>query len=357
MRRVRHFHRLTGIILLLALASLSCNLARAAVEATQPPLAKPTQVLRQPSPTLEAATQPPPEETEQPAQPAPTELPSPPPAETPAQPSITPGPCPEEVCIVPFQFPMERPITPPGRVNVDVSYRFGSSDHGKRDVHHGVEFLNSQGTPVLAAAAGEVVIAGDDLVTKYGLSRNFYGNLVVLQHEFTGFDQPVFTLYAHLYQINVKTGDRVETGDTVGLVGRTGAATGSHLHFEVRYGENTYAASRNPELWLRPLLDEDGQPMGAIAGRILDGQGKPVEIGNIVIERLAGAGSPPLGTYYLNTYSEARLAGLEPWQESFAVGDLPAGEYQISFTQRGMQQRIVEVRPGELTLVTFEMGE
>lgn len=354
MRGGRQFHRLTGIILLLALVSLSCNLGRAAVEATQPPPPKPTQALIQPRPTLEAATQPPSTSTAQPAQ---TEPPSPPPTETPALPSMTPGPCPEEVCIVPFQFPLERPIAPPGRLYIDVSYRFGSSDHGKREVHHGVEFLNSQGTLVLAAADGEVIVAGDDLQTKYGLYPNMYGNLVVLQHEFPGFDQPVFTLYAHLYQMNVKTGDRVKAGDQIGLVGRTGAATGSHLHFEVRYGENTYAASRNPELWLKPLQDESGQPMGAIAGRILDGQGKPIQISNIVIERLAGESLPPMGTYYLNTYSEARLVGLEPWQEGFAIGDLPAGEYQISFTQRGMQQRVVEVRPGELTLVTFEIIE
>jgi murein DD-endopeptidase MepM/ murein hydrolase activator NlpD len=220
-----------------------------------------------------------------------------------------------------------------------------------------VEFLNSQGTPVMAAADGEVVVAGDDLHTQYGLYLNMYGNLVVLRHEIPGFDQPVFTLYGHLYQVNVKAGDRVKAGDAIGLVGHTGAATGSHLHFEVRYGENTYAASRNPELWLKPLPDEAGQPMGVIAGRILDGQGKPIELSNIVIERLAGESSPPQGTYYLNTYAESRLVGLAPWQEGFAAGDLPAGEYQISFAQLGMQQRVVEVRPGELTLVTFEIGE
>jgi hypothetical protein len=260
------------------------------------------------------------------------------------------------VCIVSFQFPLKRPIAPPGRVTVDPSYRFESSDHGKRDPHHGVEFLNSQGTPVLAAADGEVVVAGDDLKTTYGLFPNMYGNLVVLQHNVPGFDVPIFTLYAHLFTINVQVGDQVKAGDKIGEVGRTGSATGSHLHFEVRYGENAYAASRNPELWLAPLTDEDGQHEGALAGRILDAQDKPIVIDNIVLEQLAGGGSPPKETFYLNTYSENRMAGLDPWGESFAIGDLPPGEYQISFFRNGMQQLTVQVEPGKLTLVTMRPG-
>jgi hypothetical protein len=257
---------------------------------------------------------------------------------------------------VPFSFPFSRPIAPPGRETIDVSYRFGSSDHGKRDPHHGVEFLNSQGTPVMAAGDGEVVVAGDDLKTKLGLYPGMYGNLVVLQHAVPGFDVPIFTLYAHLSRLDVQVGNAVEAGQKLGEVGATGAALGSHLHFEVRYGENTYAASRNPELWLQPLPDASGQPMGALAGRILDGQGEPLKVSNIVIEALSAEGAAR-ETYYLNTYSETKLVGLDPWQESFALGDLPAGEYQISFVQGGMRERIVEVRPGELTLVTFNIGE
>jgi hypothetical protein len=235
-----------------------------------------------------------------------------------------------------------------------------------------VEFLNSQGTPVLAVADGEVVVAGDDLKTTYGYFPNMYGNLVVLQHGFPGVDEPVFTLYGHLYTIDVEVGDPVKAGDKIGEVGRTGSATGSHLHFEVRYGENTYAASRNPELWMQPLTGEEGQPMGALAGRLLDAQDNLLVLENIVIERLEGSGSPgvessgsprvespslpPTAIYYLNTYSENKMVGLEPWEESFGIGDLPPGEYQISFLAMGMQQRTVQVEPGKLTLVTFRIG-
>jgi hypothetical protein len=113
---------------------------------------------------------------------------------------------------------------------------------------------------------------------------------------------------------------------------------------------------RNPELWLKPLLDENGQPFGVIAGRILDAQGKPVKIANIVIERLTSAGAAQ-DTYYLSTYSETKLIGQPPWEESFAIGDLPAGDYQISFWQRGMQQALVTVEPGKLTWVTFRLSQ
>jgi murein DD-endopeptidase MepM/ murein hydrolase activator NlpD len=316
------------------------------LEITQPPEEAPAQVTEAPEQPTTAPTE------------APAHTKTPPsPANTPAGPAFKPGPCEQEVCIVAFHFPLKRPIAPPGRMTVDPSYRFESSDHGKRDPHHGVEFLNSQGTPVLAVADGEVVVAGDDLKTTYGLFPNMYGNLVVLQHNLPGFDVPVFTLYAHLYTINVKVGDQVKAGDQIGEVGRTGSATGSHLHFEVRYGENTYAASRNPELWLQPLTDEDGQLEGALAGRILDEQDKPLVIDNIVLEQLAGAGSPPKETFYLNTYSENRMAGLEPWGESFGIGDLPPGEYQISFFRNGMQQATVQVEPGKLTLVTMKPGD
>jgi murein DD-endopeptidase MepM/ murein hydrolase activator NlpD len=269
--------------------------------------------------------------------------------------ALTPTPCAPDICIYTDSFPLARPIAPPGRDSIDTSYRFGSTQNGKRDPHHGVEFLNSTGTPVLAAAGGVVVVAGDDSKTVYGLYPNFYGNLVVLQHQLSGFSQPVFTLYAHLSKVLVQTGQTVQTGDEIGLVGMTGVATGSHLHFEVRLGENTYRASRNPELWLAPHQDENGTLNGGLAGRVLDQYGEDLQIKNIVVDRLPGTGrSQP--TMYLESYEEKRLIGLDPWQESFALGDLAPGQYRISFVQYGMQEKVIQVFPGELTLVTIRLG-
>lgn len=286
-------------------------------------------------------------------------LPTSPPATLkPSSPTaVSPAPCGEQVCIVAGTFLLHRPISPPGRNTIDTSYRFGDDAGGKRDVHHGVEFLNRTGTPVLAAADGTVVVAGDDKKTIYGLFPNTYGNLVVIQHALPGITQPVFTLYGHLSKIDVQPGETVQAGQKVGEVGAAGAATGPHLHFEVRLGENTYSASRNPELWLEPLPDEQGQLQGGIAGSVLSASGSLVTIDNIVIAPASPSSMATEATAYVHTYDERKLAGEDPWQESFAAGDLPPGEYKISFVKYGFHTLIVQVQPGKLTLMTFKLAQ
>jgi hypothetical protein len=207
----------------------------------------------------------------------------------------------------------------------------------------------------VAAAGGKVVVAGDDLKVPYGPYPGMYGNLVILQHELPGFDQPVYTLYAHLSQVSVKAEDTVKAGQQIGLVGMSGSVKGSTLQFEVRVGENNYANARNPELWLEPLLDEQGNAQGALAGRVLDSQGNYVPVKNIVVEHLAGPGLPAIDQFYLKTYLDKRLIGQTPWEENFAAGDLPPGEYQISFWEQGLQQQVVKIKPGQLTVVTFHL--
>ncbi len=292
-----------------------------------------------------------------PSEPAPTEETTPQssagqPGEAPAQAA---GPCAEEVCIEPGTFYLARPIAKGGRDSIDYANRFGSFQSRTREAAHGVFFLNSSGTPVLAAADGVVVAAGDDSKTIYALRANTYGNLVILKHEFPGLDQPVFSLYAHLSQVSVKVKDAVKAGQEIGLVGMSGRVTGSTLDFEVRLGENTFQTVRNPELWLAPLEGDNGEPNGVLAGRVVDAQGKDLVVHNIVVEQLGGPGQPVLDSIYLKTYSETRLVGLDPWQESFAVGDLKPGSYQISFWMNGLQQRVVQIKPGKLTLTVFQI--
>lgn len=287
-----------------------------------------------------------------PEAPAATALPSPA-AATINPPTPAPTPCPPDRCIYTGRLVLARPVIPPGRDTIDNSYRFGSTQGGQRDPHHGVEFLNSQGTPVLAAAGGEVVVAGDDRQTLYGPYAYFYGNLVVLKHTFPDLPQPLFTLYGHLSKLDVKLGDIVRAGQEIGLVGMTGIATGSHLHFEVRLGENTYQQSRNPELWLAPLAGPDGQLTGALAGRILDTAGNDLPVESVVLEHIPAAGGMPDLTLYLDRYAEQALIGQAPYAESFAAGSLPAGRYRLSFVQSGMQEVLVEVLPGQLTVLTI----
>ncbi len=209
---------------------------------------------------------------------------------------------------------------------------------------------------MLAAADGVVVAAGDDSGRPQATFRNFYGNLVIIEHDLPQVNQPVYTLYGHLSEVGVAAGDKVQAGDEIGKVGSSGNAAGSTLLFEVRVGDNYYDAARNPELWLVPLPDDNGEPTGALAGRVVDSEGNYLKVDNIVLEQLAGPGQRALETYYLKTYAENRLQGVAPWKENFAMGELPAGEYQITFYYGpDLVQREVEVEPGNLTVVTIEL--
>jgi hypothetical protein len=76
---------------------------------------------------------------------------------------------------------------------------------------------------------------------------------------------------------------------------------------------------------------------------------------NLVIERLDESGKRAIDTIYLRPYSERRLVGLSPWEESFGIGDLPAGKYQLTFLHNGTHQVLFEIHPGKLTLVTFRI--
>ena len=87
--------------------------------------------------------------------------------------------------------------------------------------HSGTDIAAPMGTPVLATQAGRVAVAG---------SLGGYGLTVILRHG----DGNLESRYAHLAQIAVRSGEWIEQGEVIGLVGSTGTSTGPHLHFEVR---------------------------------------------------------------------------------------------------------------------------
>jgi peptidase M23-like protein len=89
-----------------------------------------------------------------------------------------------------------------------------------RNPHGGVDFSSPAGTPVVAPAAGRIVLA-DDLF--------FTGNTVVIDHGLG-----LFSLLAHLSTTTVTKGDLVARGTMVGRVGATGRVTGPHLHWGIR---------------------------------------------------------------------------------------------------------------------------
>lgn len=101
-----------------------------------------------------------------------------------------------------------------------------TSPYGKRKqgFHHGMDIGGQTGEPIRAAQAGTIRFAG--------FKNNIYGNAVEIRH-----DNGLVTVYAHNSKNLVKTGQRVKTGEVIAQVGRTGRATGPHLHFEVRVND------------------------------------------------------------------------------------------------------------------------
>jgi murein DD-endopeptidase MepM/ murein hydrolase activator NlpD len=102
-----------------------------------------------------------------------------------------------------------------------IAAAFGPKGLGQRN--DGIDIKATQGQSVHAAAAGQVVYAGDQV-------KGGFGNLVLIEHS-----DGWFTAYAHLDKISVKMMDHVDQGQEVGLVGMSGDAIAPELHFEIRY--------------------------------------------------------------------------------------------------------------------------
>ena len=104
-------------------------------------------------------------------------------------------------------------------VEGNVVSRFGPKQSGL--VNDGINIAAPGGEPIWAAAKGEVVYAGNEL--------KGYGNMLIIRHA-NGW----MTAYAHTSDTLVDKGDRVEQGDLIGYVGKTGSVTEAQLHFGVR---------------------------------------------------------------------------------------------------------------------------
>lgn len=98
--------------------------------------------------------------------------------------------------------------------------RANEAGDGLLGYHTGLDITNGEGTPIQATADGEVASAG---------WIDGYGQSVIVSH---GGD--LETLYAHLSRMEVRAGQKVRRGDILGTMGRSGNATGVHLHYEVR---------------------------------------------------------------------------------------------------------------------------
>ncbi len=118
-------------------------------------------------------------------------------------------------------------------VRVSPFSRSNEAGEGLLGYHTGLDISNALDTPIQATADGEIVEAG-------WMDR--YGWAVRIRHTH---DQE--TLYAHLNRLDVKVGQKVSRGDILGAMGRSGNATGVHLHYEVRRNGKPV----NPQPYLR----------------------------------------------------------------------------------------------------------
>jgi hypothetical protein len=251
-----------------------------------------------------------------------------------------------DYCVEGAYFVFQRPIAPPGTDSIDRGYPYGSTEEGTREPHHGVEFYNASGTPVLAAADGVVSYAGSDTDRLFTPWSNFYGNLVVLKHELPGTPYgTLYTLYAHLSKVEVTTGQTVTAGQKIGEVGATGSAQGSHLHFEVRVDPTGYGSTLNPELWLVPHPGN-----GTLALLAKDKAGTTI-FPTFNVQYYPDRNQPASAAYQVDAYAAETVNASDHWGEIAAIGDRTAGWYRVTFLWAGFfYERWVEIQAGKLTL-------
>ena len=124
--------------------------------------------------------------------------------------------------IVPAIWPIDRTKLK------NISSQYGMRHHptlGITRMHEGIDLTAPIGTAVYATGYGTV---------SQSQVRNGYGELIEIDHGF-GYK----TRYAHLSARFVKVGEKVSRGQVIGEVGNTGVSSGPHLHYEVRYRDNT----------------------------------------------------------------------------------------------------------------------
>lgn len=115
-------------------------------------------------------------------------------------------------------------------------------------MHSGIDFKGAYGSPIYAAATGEVSYAG---------WKSGYGKTVEITHS-----NGIMTRYAHLSRIDVAQGQSIDAGATLGGLGSTGRSTGPHLHFEVRI--NGRAVNPRPFLETAPDVLKEARGTSAL---------------------------------------------------------------------------------------------
>lgn len=268
----------------------------------------------------------------------------------------TPGPAPISLwrpplydtpwAIGPYDhFLFTRPIAA-DKVNWPLAdYRYGGIFFSSEIIHTGIDIPSPLNTPVLAAGPGKVIWAGYGLYYGNNNPDDPYGLAVTLRHDFGYNGQYIYTVYAHMDRIDVITGQKVNGGDQLGVIGTTGLTTGPHLHFEVRTDRNSYFTTYNPELWLAPP-----QGWGVLVGRLLNTNGSLLGQHNVQVQNFESR-----QRWVVRSYGNQAVNGDPYYQENLVLSDLPAGDYEISieYLDRTHKQRIT-IFPGAISYFTFQ---
>ena len=225
-------------------------------------------------------------------------------------------------------------------------YPYGGVFFGPNIIHTGVDLPAPRGTDVLAAGPGTIVWAGIGLYSGSSSSINDpYGIAVAIRHDFGYHDQQLYTIYAHMEEVDVVVGQWVNTGAIIGKVGSTGNTTGPHLHFEVRLGENSFYSTRNPVLWMVPP-----EGYGVLVGRVTADYGSTLKDHLVLVKNIQTEKTWKVYTYA----SDATIHSDSYYNENVALGDLPAGVYQIDIIFDGMYNlENIQILPGQVTYFSF----
>ena len=177
-----------------------------------------------------------------------------------------------------------------------------------------------------------------------GAIEDPYGMAVVVRMDFGYKGEPLYTVYAHMSEIIAIRGQHVETGDVLGLVGTTGATTGPHVHFEVRWADNSFHHTYNPELWMAPP-----EGWGVLVGRLTDSTGDFLHLLDVQVENTVSG-----ETRIVRTYGGGAVNSDPYYDENLVLSDLPAGLYKVSFEwDDKRQQEWMRILPGQVTYFTY----
>jgi len=130
----------------------------------------------------------------------------------------------------------QEPVSLPPSLVPQILSPFGQRADGP---HYGVDIRVPVGTPVLAAAPGDVFWTGQGEIS---------GKAIILKH-----NGAFATFYFHLSRVDVKKGDSVKRGQVIGLSGKTGNATAPHLHFAVCRAPSADCRRKIPQGWVDPV--------------------------------------------------------------------------------------------------------